>query len=209
MLEYSEILQRRIDQFAFYLKKMYNRSHMEACGPCFIKFKDRDPNIESDNPQLSEAVNPVLELVVHEAEVTGMDSITMDNDFSAIEFPEVGWREDNSQSRFIQFSIEEKWFCMDMPLQTLFRAEAEIILRSRKGFFYLSDRPEFTLYEEDVEGYDPFRKIYLYGDEVSAAEDMAFIFFQVWQFPVDSRFYVVANAFGGKTTHWEEGTPIE
>ena len=99
---------------------------------------------------------------------------------------------------------------MDMPIQTLYKAEAEQILRSRKGFFYLKDRPQFTLYEEDVEGYDPFRKIYVYGDEDSAAEDMAFIFFQVWKFPVDWRFYVKASSFHPKKpVVWEWGLPIE
>jgi hypothetical protein len=38
---------------------------------------------------------------------------------------------------------------------------------------------------------------------------MAFIFFQVWGFPVDWRFYVKAAAFGDKKTDWEWGTPID
>ena len=50
--------------------------------------------------------------------------------------------------------------CAGPALQTLYRPEAEQILRSKRGFFYLRDRPEFTLKDEDVEGYDPFRKIY-------------------------------------------------
>jgi len=36
---------------------------------------------------------------------------------------------------------------------------------------------------------------------------MAFIFFQVWNFPVDSRFFVTACAFSGKKD-WEQGFPI-
>ena len=96
-----------------------------------------------------------------------------------------------------------------MPLKTLYRAEADVICRSRLGFFYLRDRPEFTLYNEDVDGCDPFRKIYLYGDERSAAEDMAFIFFQVWNFPVDWRFFVEAAAFGEKKMAWEREMPIQ
>jgi hypothetical protein len=63
-----------------------------------------------------------------------------------------------------------------MPRQTLSRDEAQQIVRYRTGFFYLSDRKQFTLHCEDVEGYDPFRKVYVYRDESSAAEDMAFIF---------------------------------
>ena len=81
------------------------------------------------------------------------------------------WRPDHGFKRFIQFSFERQWFCMDMPRSTLFKPEAERIMRNRSGFFYLRDLPQFTLYEEDTEGHDPFRKIYLYGDEHTAAED--------------------------------------
>jgi hypothetical protein len=118
-------------------------------------------------------------------------------------------RQDRSLNHFVQFSFEEKSFCLDMPRQTLSRAEAEQILRSRQGFFYLRNRPEFTLKGEDVEGYNPFRKVYAYGDERSAAEDMAFIFYQVWRFPVHWQFFVTAGAFGDKETDWESGTPMD
>lgn len=209
MNDYSEELQRRIGQLAGYLKKMYHRAHEEVEGSCFIIFEERPPTNGSGDATLSEAAKPALELVVTGFEDAGIASITMAEDVSFIDLPDEGWKEDDSQARFIQFSIEENWFCMDMPLQTLYRAEAEQILRSRKGFFYLRDRVQFTLKEEDVDGYDPFRKVYVYGDEDSAAEDMAFIFFQVWRFPVDWRFFVKAAAFGDKKTDWEWGTPIE
>ena len=67
------------------------------------------------------------------------------DDSQIIVHPEEGWKQDAFQGRFIQFSFERNWFCLDMPLQTLYRTEAEQIVRSRKGFFYLRDRPEFTL----------------------------------------------------------------
>ena len=207
--DYSETLQRRIDQFAGYLKKMRDRALKEIEGSCFLVFDEKMAKGGNDLDELNEAVKPSIELVLHGMEISGGESITMDDAFSCPDLHEEGWREDNSQSRFIQFSFEEKWFCIDMPIQTLFPHEAEQILRSRKGFFYLRDRPEFTLYGEDVEGYDPFRKIYLYGDEQSAAEDTAFIFFQVWKFPVDWKFFVKAAAFGDKKTDWEWGTPME
>ncbi len=85
---------------------------------------------------------------------------------------------------------------MDLPNATLFKPEAERILRERSGFFWLCDLPQFTLYEEDVEGHDPFRKIYLYADERPAAEDTAYILFDLWKFPMDWRLYVTASAFG-------------
>jgi hypothetical protein len=96
---------------------------------------------------------------------------------------------------------------MDIPQDTLFADEAQKIMRRRSGFFYLRDRPQFTLYGEDVDGHDPFRKVYLYGDERSAAEDMAFIFFTIWRFPIDWRFYVTAAAFGDGPT-FESGLPL-
>ena len=209
MPDYSEELQRRIGQFAGHLKKMDHRAHEEVCGPCFIIFKERSPSNASDEPALTEAVKPALELVAAGFEDAGIASVTVTDDAPILELPDRGWKEDDSQKRFIQFSIEKDWVCLDMPMQTLYRAEAEQILRCRRGFFYLRDRPEFALYGEDVEGYDPFRKVYIYGDEDSAAEDMAFIFFQVWRFPVDWRFFVKAAAFGDKQTDWENGTPIE
>ena len=141
---------------------------------------------------------------VHNA---GSDDAAGPDDSATANVPNMGWRQDDSQNRFIQFSIEHDWFCIDLPRKTLHRAEAEQILRRRQGFFYLRDRPEFTLYGEDVERYDPFRKIYTYGDEDSAAADMAFVFFAVWRFPVDSRFYVSAASFNGKY-QWEQGLAI-
>ena len=209
MLDYSQELQRRIGQFAGYLKKMYHRAHEEVHGSCFIIFEERSPTNGSAEAVLSEAAKPALELVVAGFDDAGFASITVTDELPPSDLPHEGWKHDDSSARFVQFSIEKDWFCLDMPLQTLYRAEAEQILRCRQGFFYLRDRPQFTLNEEDVEGYDPFRKVYIYGDEESAAEDMAFIFFQVWRFPVDWRFYVKAAAFSEKKTTWEHGTPLE
>lgn len=207
MADYREELERRVGQFAAYLKKMHRRAHEEVHGSCFIIFDEDSRSDESGDVASVAAATPAAELI----EANANDEL--DGFFLAkernINFPEESWREDDSQSRFIQFSFERDWFCLDMPLQTLYRTEAEQILRSRLGFFYLRDRPEFTLYDEEVDGFDPFRKIYVYGDEKSAAEDMAFIFFKVWKFPLEWRFYVTAAAFGDKATDWENGTPIE
>jgi hypothetical protein len=208
MFDHRQEIIRRISQFAWYLKRMYHRAHVEAYGACYIIFEEQSRNPGLGGRSLKSAAKSTPEVVISEMGDEVMDSLSFTAEASDIELPDEGWREDNSRSRFIQFSIERNWFCLDMPLQTLFRAEAEQILRRRRGFFYLRDRPEFTLHGEEFEGYDPFRKVYIFGDEESAAEDMAFIFFQVWKFPIDWRFYVTAAAFGGKTD-WERGTPIE
>jgi hypothetical protein len=208
MFDYRAEVERRIEQFAHYLKPMHDRAHEEAHGPCFIIFEERRPGGSSGNEELSEEKKLALELVGQAFTDAGIGGSGTLDESVLIDLPDEGWRQDDSQNRFIQFSFERDWFCTDMPLDTLYRPEAEEILRNRQGFFYLRDRKEFTLHEEDVEGHDPFRKVYVYGDEDSAAEDMAYIFFQVWKFPVDSRFYVTAAAFNGKH-EWERGHPIE
>lgn len=209
MFEYREDVERRIVQFAGLLKKMHDRAHEEVCGSCFMIFSENSSDDERGWAHLSAAAKPELELVSTVFGDDAQGSLALDDSLPFVELPDEGWREDDSQKRFIQYSFEEKWFCLDMPLQTLYRPEAEQILRSRRGFFFLRDRPEFTLYEEDVEGYDPFRKIYLYGDETAAAEDMAYIWFDVWKFPPDWRFCVKAAAFGDHITNWERNTPLE
>jgi hypothetical protein len=123
--------------------------------------------------------------------------------------PEVDDSAGSADLRFTQFSFEENWFCIDLPVQTLKRCEAEQILRRRIGFFFLRDRQQFTLHGEQTAGSDPFRKVYLYGDEWSAAEDMAFVLFEVWRFPVDVRLYVTAAAFGDGRPDWEQRLSIQ
>lgn len=59
-----------------------------------------------------------------------------------------------------------------------------------------------------MEKFNPLRKVYAYGDERSAAEDMAYVWFNVRKFPVDWRFYVTAGAFDEKS-NWEKGFPID
>jgi hypothetical protein len=97
---------------------------------------------------------------------------------------------------------------MDIPNTTLYRAEAEIILRRRLGFFYVTERRQFEHPAEKADQFHPLRKVYVYGDDRAAAEDMAYVFFNVWKFPVDWRFYVTAAAFH-ENSDWEAGFPIE
>jgi hypothetical protein len=55
----------------------------------------------------------------------------------SIDLPEEGWRGDPASRRFIQFAFCAKYFEIDIPNTTLYRAEAQEILRYRSGFFYL------------------------------------------------------------------------
>ena len=205
MFDYRSELDRRIAQFASYLEPMNHRTHEVAHGSCFMIFQERRCEGSADAVLVEKRE---VGLQAGQSAFSEFGIVGDPDDSASYKLPSEGWRANDSLNRFIQFSFENQWFCMDLPRQTLFRPEAEQVLRYRGGFFYLADRKEFTLHGEDIEGYDPFRKIYLYEDEQSAAEDMAFIFFQVWMFPVESRLYVSSAAFGGKH-HWEQGVPIE
>ena len=132
MLDYSQELQRRIGQFTGYLKKMHHRAHEEVHGSCFIIFEERPPTNGSGDAALYEAAKPALELVLAGFDDAGITSVTVSDDRSMVELPDDGWKEDDSSARFIQFSIEKVWFCLDMPIQTLYRAEAEQINTSRQ-----------------------------------------------------------------------------
>ena len=207
MSDYRAELDRRIQQFAHYLKLMHNRAFEQVRNCCYIIFEECRPGGVPSGGKFSDEEQVALELA-RQASDAGIGDIGGPDESATTNLPDEGWRQDDSQNRFIQFSIEHDWFCIDLPRKTLYRPEAEQILRRRQGFFYLCARPEFTLYGEDVDGYDPFRKIYIYGDEESAAQDMAYIFFHVWRFPVDFRFYVSAASFNGKH-HWERGLAIQ
>lgn len=207
MFDYRAETDRRIEQFATYLGLMHERSHEIAQGNCYMIFADRKGASRGSGDELVESKELVVEAVEEAFRGMGGEATLIDETVFAT-LPDEGWREDNSQDRFVQFSFERNWFCLDMPLQTLYRPEGEKIFRDRRGFFYLRDRPEFTLKEEDVDGYDPFRKVYLYGDERAAAEDMAYVWFMVWNYPVDWRLHVKAGAFSGKH-QWEKDYPIE
>jgi hypothetical protein len=51
--------------------------------------------------------------------------------------------------------------------------EAREIARERVGFFYVGERPNYPYYQHDVAEVNPFQKQYVYGDQDSAAGDMA------------------------------------
>ncbi|MCA9091443.1 MAG: hypothetical protein KDA90_22740 [Planctomycetaceae bacterium] len=76
----------------------------------------------------------------------------------------------------MQFGFSESNFFVDLPRQTLDRAEAEQLLNRRLSFYYLDDKAEDGSDSQEVQAFAPFRKQYIYQDEsTAAAEDMAFI----------------------------------
>lgn len=109
--------------------------------------------------------------------------------------------------RFIQFMFRPVGFCIDLPKQTLCPAEADQIERGTEGFFYLPEEDPITLEKLAVEECNPFRKIYRFGEEQSAAEDVSYIFFSVWKLPVDWQFFVTAHSWGD-LPGWELNEPL-
>jgi hypothetical protein len=158
------------------------RAHDVALGTCALVFENRRP--EGDfGKQAREERQPALAAVAAAfGEVGGIGGPERGGP-SLPYLPEEGWREDDGRRRFVQFAFERDHFYVYLPRQTLSFDEALEVLWHREGFSYLRDRPQSAMSGE-IEGFDPFRRVYLYGDEGQAAEDAAFLFFRVWELPL-------------------------
>jgi hypothetical protein len=205
MPTFHEELERRTEHFRHYLGLMRQRRAGLTKGNCFIIFEERLDTDDSGLRQLTESKTLIYQSTL---EVAGWDITSELNETIILDLPDDGWRGDDSQSRFIQFSFNTRYFDMDIPNTTLYCAEAEQILRHRLGFFYVKDCRQFEHPAEEANRFNPLRKIFTHGDERSAAEDMAYVWFNVWKFPVDWRFYVTASSFHDGIA-WEKGVPIE
>jgi hypothetical protein len=140
-LDYRAEIERRIKQFYRYLEPMDRRAHEDAQGPCFTIFENRHPD-GSLAGQLKEEREPALTAITA---AFGESRGNFDLDEPQLpELPEGGWRREDERIRFVQFSFEQDWFCMDLPRQTLSFDEALEVLWHRREFFYLRDKPQFT-----------------------------------------------------------------
>jgi len=208
MFTFSQEQERRVAQFSHYLNLMQERQRLIKQGDSFIIFEDCQNGDDPDNRHLNEAKKVPRTLSFHLAgRNVGPDSATLDATIE-IDLPEEGWRNDDSAPRFVQFRFNARYFDLDIPNTTLDPMEAKDILLNRSGFFFVKDCRQFEYPKERVDTFNPLRKVYLPGDERSAAEDMAYVWFTVWKYPVDWRFYVTANAFKVLVS-WERGFPIE
>lgn len=191
--DYSAERTRRIAQFAERLGRMDQRSRS---GGCYIVF--------NENPDPREA-NPGLKRSLRMPALVGAAASSS----GPAEPGDPAPRQQQPPPRFVQFAFEETLFYMDLPRTTLEQAEAERLLRDRPGFFRMADRPRFPFYRRrTVDAFNPVCKAYLPGDLESAAGDLACVVFDLWNFPVDWRFYVTAGAFDG-TARFESDSPLE
>ena len=115
--------------------------------------------------------------------------------------------------RYLQFAFMKQTFYMDLPKNTLWPDEARQLLSQRSGFFYLRDRRfpwmSFDAWHGLVSTWNPVQKEYINSDPRTAAEDMAFILYTLWRFPLDWQFYHRALVFNRrKKRDWEGEGPV-
>ncbi len=194
MATYGDEKRRRIEQFAQHLRLMGLRRQKVVKGDCFTIFDESAP-AGAGAPVIKESVAIRVDCLGNGGPASGGDD--------SGEIPLENWSP-AEPFRFIQVAFRQDCFYMELPNSTLFRHEAELILQQRPGFYWAKDRPDLRWvrrFWKDMLTWDPLQKIYLYHDEESAAEDMAFIMFQVWKFPVDWRWYIkpqVAEKHGAR-----------
>jgi hypothetical protein len=113
-----------------------------------------------------------------------------------------------SPTRFIQFAFGPSSFKMDIPNNVLLEPEAATILRNKRDFYFAEERLKAEHPERKINKYNPLVRDYVVGDEQTAAEDVAYIFSDVWTLPAEVPLYVKAATFDGKKT-WEDWLRVE
>ncbi|HUY34589.1 MAG TPA: hypothetical protein VMV69_17730 [Pirellulales bacterium] len=202
--EFTNDYRRRVHQFAGYLTLMESRTR-EVGGDCFIIFAERRHDGRGPTANLKAAKRQPVAVGVGGANQPGL----FDDGADGPAGDEPAWRDDERHGRYVQFAYWSKkpFFVMDLPDSTLHVPEGRRVIRDLAGFFYVGERGDYPYYRHDVEEHNPLQKQYVFGDSASAAEDMAAIFFKVWNFPPDAVVYVTAASFFDKK-RWEDDEPI-
>ena len=193
MTTFTEEKNRRIEQFAQYLRLMGLRRHKQVKDECFSIFEELPPE-DAESPKSRKAAAVKVNCLADGGSALGRSGGGQGSQQCS--------RSRKRDSRFLQFAFMRDCFYLEMPNNTVFPQETEQILRQRLGFYWAKNRPDLRWVRgnwKDIVRWEPLQKVYLYRDEKSAAEDMAFILFQVWNFPVDSPLYIKAASF--HTTH--------
>ncbi len=112
---------------------------------------------------------------------------------------EVRPRIGNSETRIVQFAFSSDGFYLDLPDTSITLAEAKQLVSTRPGFRFALDKPRKTLGERQ---FDPVQRQYSYSQRRVAAEDTAFVFFDLWQTPLDAWIKVAASSFD-RSDQWE------
>lgn len=201
MTAYVDEKRRRVEQFAQCLRLMGLRRHKIVKKDCFLIFEESAPE-DADTPSIKESAAIRVDCLANGGSGSGDDDPL---DLSSSEWSQA------EPFRYIQFAFTRDCFYLELPNNTVFPEEAELILQQRLGFYYAKNRRDLRWVRsnwKDMVKWEPLQKVYLYRDEESAAEDMAFILFDVWKFPVDWRWYIKAASF--HTEHrFEQGKPLD
>ena len=202
MPAYAEEKRRRIEQFAQCFRLMGMRRHkVVKSDDCFIIFDEQPPEA-ADSPKIRESAA---------IKVDGLGNNWTGDAGDDREFPMEDWQGADSPPRYVQFAFRRDCFYLELTRYTLFPNEADLILQRRPGFYWARNRTDLRWVRsnwKDIVKWGPLQKIYLYRDEQSAAEDMAFILFDLWRFPVDWPWYVTAAAFHAKH-RFEQGKSLD
>jgi hypothetical protein len=104
-----------------------------------------------------------------------------------------------AKTRIVQFAFRQGGFYLDLPDTTVTPEEAKRAVAERPGFGYALDNPQKRPGERL---FDPVQRPYGYADQRAAAEDTAYVFFDLWQLPLDAWIKVQAATFEGPR-RWE------
>jgi len=109
----------------------------------------------------------------------------------------------------VQFCFEDKWFAVDINNTCVAPEDAERILKERRGFYREAETPDVGVTTEvnDLVEFDPIGRKYIYGDEEEAAQDAAYVLYDVWGLDPQAELLVTASAFDGPS--WEKDTPLK
>ena len=201
MSDYRAELDRRTEQFAEYLRLMgLRRRKIVKNDDCFAIF-DEAALGGVNAPHVEESAAVKVECLANGGPTADVDD--------AANPPSPDWSPEKP-FRYIQFAFGQDCFYVDLSNRTLLPHEAEVILQQRSGFYWAKDRRDLRWVRTNWKDYlrwNPLQKVYLYRDEESAAEDMTFVLFTVWKFPLDSPLYVTAAAFHADH-RFEQGRPF-
>ncbi|GEM_PF-5540704 len=124
--------QRRVAQFVEVLERMAERRREMPSDHCFVILEDVDPN-GRDGGGVAKARTAAPAVV---GLLDAVDGSTLDQGLDPID---EAWRPDERRLRYVQFMFTEAWFFLDLPNQTLHRAEADQLLRKRSGFLFMEE----------------------------------------------------------------------
>ena len=118
---------------------------------------------------------------------------------------EIRRRIGGSKTRVVQFAFMDSGFYLDLPDTSVTLDEARQAVDERPGFQYALDNPLKRLGERK---YDPVQRQYKYSEQRAAAEDTAYVFFDLWPTPLDAVIKVDAAAFE-VPSRWEKGVSMD